>query len=37
MWVLTDEDNAAALAAYGAAGGGNPEANVMLSWTFDRG
>ena len=35
MWVLTDEDNAAALAAYRAAGGGDPEANVMLSWTFD--
>jgi ribosomal protein S18 acetylase RimI-like enzyme len=35
MWVLTDEDNAAALAAYRAAGGGDPEPNVMLSWTFD--
>jgi ribosomal protein S18 acetylase RimI-like enzyme len=34
MWVLTDEDNAAALAAYRAAGGGDPEPNVMLSWTF---
>jgi ribosomal protein S18 acetylase RimI-like enzyme len=37
MWVLTDEDNAAALAAYTAAGGGKPDPNVMLSWTFDRG
>ncbi len=36
MWVLTDEDNAAALAAYGAAGGGHPEPNVMLSWTLGR-
>jgi ribosomal protein S18 acetylase RimI-like enzyme len=35
MWVLTDEDNAAALAAYRAAGGGDPEPSVMLSWTFD--
>ena len=35
MWVLTDEDNAAALAAYRAAGGVDPEPNVMLSWTFD--
>ena len=35
MWVLTDEDNPAALAAYRAAGGGDPEPNVMLSWTFD--
>jgi ribosomal protein S18 acetylase RimI-like enzyme len=35
MWVLTDQDNAAALAAYRAAGGGDPEPNVMLSWTFD--
>jgi [ribosomal protein S18]-alanine N-acetyltransferase len=34
MWVLTDEDNAAALAAYRAAGGGDAEPNVMLSWTF---
>ena len=35
MWVLTDDDNAAALAAYRAAGGGDPEPNVMLTWTFD--
>ena len=34
MWVLTDSDNAAALAAYRAAGGGPPEACVMLSWDF---
>ena len=35
MWVLTDAENRAALAAYRAAGGGDPEPNVMLSWTFD--
>ena len=34
MWVLTDSDNAAALAAYRAAGGGAPEDCVMLSWDF---
>ena len=36
MWVLTDADNAPALAAYRAAGAGAPEPNVMLSWTFER-
>jgi ribosomal protein S18 acetylase RimI-like enzyme len=35
MWVLTDADNPAALAAYRAAGGGEPEPSLMLSWTFD--
>jgi len=35
MWVLTDEDNAAALAAYRAAGAGRADEQVMLSWTFD--
>jgi ribosomal protein S18 acetylase RimI-like enzyme len=35
MWVLTDAGNAAALAAYRSAGGGEPEPNVMLTWTFD--
>lgn len=35
MWVLTDADNNAALAAYRAAGGGEPAPQVMLSWTFD--
>jgi [ribosomal protein S18]-alanine N-acetyltransferase len=35
MWVLTDDDNPAALRAYGAAGGirEHPD-NVLLSWTF---
>jgi ribosomal protein S18 acetylase RimI-like enzyme len=35
MWVLTDDDNAAALGAYRAAGGGAPDPQVMLSWEFD--
>jgi ribosomal protein S18 acetylase RimI-like enzyme len=35
MWVLTDIDNAAARRAYQAAGAGDPDAEVMLSWTFD--
>ena len=35
MWVLTDAENAPALAAYRAAGAGAPEPNVMLSWTFE--
>jgi ribosomal protein S18 acetylase RimI-like enzyme len=35
MWVLTDTDNAAALRAYQAAGAGDPDPEVMLSWTFD--
>ena len=35
MWVLTDDDNAAALAVYQAAGGGTPSRPVMLSWEFD--
>jgi ribosomal protein S18 acetylase RimI-like enzyme len=34
MWVLTDEDNAAALATYVAAGARREPAQVMLSWTF---
>lgn len=32
MWVLTDDDNAAALAAYAAAGGRVDGRQVMLSW-----
>jgi ribosomal protein S18 acetylase RimI-like enzyme len=36
MWVLTDSDNLAALAAYRAAGAGPPEACVMLEWRFDQ-
>ena len=34
MYVLTDDDNAAALATYTSAGGGPPEPAVMLTWTF---
>ncbi len=35
MWVLTDEDNDAALATYGAAGAAWESTPVMLSWTFE--
>ena len=34
MWVLTDDDNAAALATYAAAGGTRESTNVLLSWKF---
>jgi ribosomal protein S18 acetylase RimI-like enzyme len=37
MWVGTEPDNAAALAAYRAAGAAPPEPFVTLSWTFERG
>ena len=40
MWVLTDDDNAAAMAAYRAAGGVVGETSRLLSWEFsdeDRG
>jgi ribosomal protein S18 acetylase RimI-like enzyme len=37
MWVGTDADNAAALAAYRAAGAGPPEPFVLLEWTFGHG
>jgi ribosomal protein S18 acetylase RimI-like enzyme len=32
MWVLTDADNAAAVATYESAGAGDPSAQLMLSW-----
>jgi len=35
MWVLTDDDNAAALATYAAAGGTRESTNVLLSWKFN--
>jgi hypothetical protein len=35
MWVLTDDDNAAALATYGSAGATRESTSVMLSWKFD--
>ena len=34
MWVLTDEDNAAALATYRGAGAVEDSRAVMLSWSF---
>jgi ribosomal protein S18 acetylase RimI-like enzyme len=34
MWVLTDSDNAAALATYGAAGAAREPAPALLSWTL---
>ena len=34
MWVLTDADNAAALATYRSAGAAEPSRQVVLDWTF---
>ncbi|MGW2858836.1 GNAT family N-acetyltransferase [Streptomyces sp. NPDC001205] len=34
MWTITDEDNAAARATYGRAGGVAEEEQVALVWTF---
>ena len=34
MWVLTDVDNAAALATYRSAGANVPTSHVMLVWDF---
>ena len=34
MWVLTDDDNAAALATYRRAGASTESTHVMLAWTF---
>ena len=34
MWVLTDADNEAALRTYQAAGGSEPDPQVLLDWTF---
>lgn len=36
MWVLTDDDNEAALRTYRRTGGGDPSGHVMVDWTFDR-
>jgi ribosomal protein S18 acetylase RimI-like enzyme len=36
MWVITDEDNAAALATYSRAGGTPERDQVVLVWTFDQ-
>ncbi|HUQ39139.1 MAG TPA: GNAT family N-acetyltransferase [Acidimicrobiales bacterium] len=35
MWVLTDDDNAAAMSAYTRAGARNPTPQTMLEWTFN--
>jgi ribosomal protein S18 acetylase RimI-like enzyme len=35
MWVLTDDDNAAARATYTAAGAAPPTSHVMLTWDFE--
>lgn len=36
MWVLTDDDNTAAIRTYAAAGGTDHQQQMMVSWTFDR-
>jgi ribosomal protein S18 acetylase RimI-like enzyme len=36
MWVLTDDDNVAALATYRGAGAVKDSLNVMLEWDFRR-
>jgi ribosomal protein S18 acetylase RimI-like enzyme len=36
MWVITDEDNEAALATYRRAGGTPEKDQVVLVWTFNR-
>ena len=35
MWVLTDDDNVAALVTYGGAGAVREGPQAMLTWTFD--
>jgi ribosomal protein S18 acetylase RimI-like enzyme len=37
MWVLTDDDNDAAVRTYQAAGGSEPDPQVLLDWTFTDG
>ena len=34
MWVSSESDNAAALATYRSAGADEPQAGVVLTWTF---
>jgi ribosomal protein S18 acetylase RimI-like enzyme len=36
MWVLTDANNAAALATYSGSGPGDPASQVMLTWDLGR-
>ena len=35
MWVLTDDDNAAALATYEGTGADEKSTHVMLTWNFE--
>ncbi len=35
MWVLTDDDNVAALATYRSAGATREQSQVVCAWTFD--
>jgi hypothetical protein len=35
MWVLTEGENEAALATYGAAGAARESTSAMLSWSFN--
>ena len=37
MWVLTDEENRAAMATYRAAGGVDPTITTTITWTLDQG
>ncbi len=34
MWVLTDVENEPAVATYRGAGGGEPDPQVLIDWTF---
>jgi ribosomal protein S18 acetylase RimI-like enzyme len=36
MWVLTDDDNAAALSTYRRAGASDPESHVLLEWALSK-
>lgn len=36
MWVLTDDDNAAALASYTSAGATRESAHILFEWRFER-
>ena len=34
MWVLTDADNVGAVTAYQRAGGGEPDPQILIDWSF---
>jgi len=36
MWVLTDDDNAAALSTYRRTGASDPESHVLLEWALSK-